>query len=381
MVIGIVIALVEKHRIPVALALITLCREFLVTACAWWRPRRASSSPRQRRQVKTVTQLIALGLLPRRPDGLPGRALPAALGRLGLREPRPTGGLHHLHRRHVLSVWSGYRYISRNSAWCSATTSRGMKLEQPAMDQVPPHRDRGRAGATLGPLGSACSRRRAPGVPLAGVLYFALCFATWGSPATWSQRDRRPTSRWVSAARRRMRLGRRDPGEVILDEFVAMPLCFLGWQWIPAGPLPFLGPVSFLCWRASRSSASTTSQAPRIIDSLQELPGGWGVVAGRHGGRARDVRDAPPRPRPLGLVCLPAPASRIQGSACRLSTGHLHQDALAQHVDRDHDPRGIGGIVHKALQPVERRPRPRGRGGPGEQRHAPSARTPEATWP
>src|ERR1035438_5194885 len=32
-----------------------------------------------------------------------------------------------------------------------------------------------------------------------------------------------------------VRLGRHDPGEVILDEFVAMPLCFLGWQWI-VGP-------------------------------------------------------------------------------------------------------------------------------------------------
>ena len=31
------------------------------------------------------------------------------------------------------------------------------------------------------------------------------------------------------------RLGRRDPGEVVLDEFVAIPLCFLGWPALEPG--------------------------------------------------------------------------------------------------------------------------------------------------
>jgi len=62
MVIGIVIALVEKHQIPLALALITLCREFLVTAMRMVAASKgvvvaADSAGKS----KTLTQLVALG--------------------------------------------------------------------------------------------------------------------------------------------------------------------------------------------------------------------------------------------------------------------------------------------------------------------------------
>jgi phosphatidylglycerophosphatase A len=73
------------------------------------------------------------------------------------------------------------------------------------------------------------------------------------------------------------RLGRRDPGEVILDEFAAMPLCFLGWpalaQVLPSWAAPwavFL--AGFLLFRLFDIAK------PLGIRKLQDLPGGWGIV-------------------------------------------------------------------------------------------------------
>ena len=62
MVMGIVIALVEKREIPVPLALITLCREFLITGMRMVAASKgivvaADSGGKS----KTLTQLIALG--------------------------------------------------------------------------------------------------------------------------------------------------------------------------------------------------------------------------------------------------------------------------------------------------------------------------------
>ena len=96
------------------------------------------------------------------------------------------------------------------------------------------------AFARVGPFGRA---RYAPG--------------TWGSVAEF-------------------RLGRRDPGEVVLDEFVAMPLCFFGWQRLTIGDLPwppwaiFLG--GFALFRLYDVSK------PLGINKLQDLPAGWGVA-------------------------------------------------------------------------------------------------------
>jgi CDP-diacylglycerol--glycerol-3-phosphate 3-phosphatidyltransferase len=116
MVMGIVIALVEKHQIALALALITLCREFLITGMRMVAASRgvvvaADSGGKS----KTVTQLIALGFYLGAPmvllDGssffhwdasrLTGYILQA-------------GGIVFLAGT-VLSVWSGYRYIARNA--------------------------------------------------------------------------------------------------------------------------------------------------------------------------------------------------------------------------------------------------------------------------
>jgi CDP-diacylglycerol---glycerol-3-phosphate 3-phosphatidyltransferase len=116
MVIGVVIALVDKHEIPVALALITLCREFLVTGMRMVAASKgvvvvADSGGK----TKTVTQLIALGFF----LGAPmvsrdcyhlfhwdGSSIAALIGRVGFWIF--VAGT-------ALSVWSGYRYMSRNA--------------------------------------------------------------------------------------------------------------------------------------------------------------------------------------------------------------------------------------------------------------------------
>jgi len=69
------------------------------------------------------------------------------------------------------------------------------------------------------------------------------------------------------------RLGRRDPGEVILDEFIVMPLCFLGWP-VLAVSLPNW--IIFLAGFALFRLFDIIK--PFGIKRLQTLPGGWGVV-------------------------------------------------------------------------------------------------------
>ncbi len=68
-------------------------------------------------------------------------------------------------------------------------------------------------------------------------------------------------------------MGRKDPGEVILDEFVAMPLCFLGWpllvhRW-PIWAVLLAGFALFRFFDILK---------PLGISKLQAIRGGWGVV-------------------------------------------------------------------------------------------------------
>ena len=78
---------------------------------------------------------------------------------------------------------------------------------------------------------------------------------------------------WICAAAERG-LGRSDPGEVILDEVVAMPLCFLGWARLESSAAPWLlFAVGFALFRLFDIAK------PLGIARLQRLPGGWGVMA------------------------------------------------------------------------------------------------------
>lgn len=127
--------------------------------------------------------------------------------------------------------------------------------------------------ATLGPVGT---RLPAPGTwgSVAGLLYFTVLFYPlgWFGNVLLSA-----VGAYVAIAicgEAEFRLGRRDPGEVVLDEFVAMPLCFLGWPALTATLPPW---AVFLAGFALFRLFDIAK--PLGIRRLQELPGGWGVVA------------------------------------------------------------------------------------------------------
>ncbi len=128
--------------------------------------------------------------------------------------------------------------------------------------------------ATLGPLGA---RLPAPGTwgSLAGLLYFALLFrdARWEVIFAWSVLLSYAAVAFCGDAARR--LGKQDPGEVILDEFAVMPLVFLGWRAGYAAHLPD--------WAALLAGFALFRfydiLKPLGIARLQRWPGGWGIVA------------------------------------------------------------------------------------------------------
>jgi phosphatidylglycerophosphatase A len=151
-----------------------------------------------------------------------------------------------------------------------------MRLRQPIWSRFLPTKIV-LAVARVGPCGRM---RKAPGTwgSLAGLLYQLLIF----HPLDW---------RWVVlfcsigiwfavgiCGEAEFRLGKRDPGEIVLDEFVVMPLCFIGWPHV-ASVLP--------AWATPWSVYFTGFALFRLFDilkplgisKLQDLEGGWGVVA------------------------------------------------------------------------------------------------------
>jgi phosphatidylglycerophosphatase A len=150
--------------------------------------------------------------------------------------------------------------------------------------------------AMLGPLG----RLPAPGTwgSLAGWLYFVVVFLRFGgSPAHPFES---PAALFIATillslfggylavalcGEAEFRLGVRDPGGVILDEFVAMPLCFLGLpQLVHALPEALrVGAVPLALLIVSAAGLALFRlfdiAKPFGIAKLQDLPGGWGIVA------------------------------------------------------------------------------------------------------
>lgn len=130
------------------------------------------------------------------------------------------------------------------------------------------------AVSTLGPLGM---KLPAPGTwgSLAGLLYFTVFFrhARWEVVFAWAVVTSLLAVPLTGEASRRM--GRPDPGEVNLDEFVVMPLVFLGWRAGHAAALPE--------WAALLAGFGLFRLydilKPFGISRLQRLPGGWGIVA------------------------------------------------------------------------------------------------------
>ncbi|WP_438482817.1 phosphatidylglycerophosphatase A family protein [Oleiharenicola lentus] len=128
--------------------------------------------------------------------------------------------------------------------------------------------------ATLGPLGT---RLPAPGTwgSLAGLLYTLLVFrsARWEVTVVWTVILSYIAVAFTGEAGRR--LGKEDPGEIVLDEFIVIPLVFLGWR---AGYL-----AGFAEWKVAIAGFALFRLfdilKPFGIAKLQRWPGGWGVVA------------------------------------------------------------------------------------------------------
>lgn len=146
-----------------------------------------------------------------------------------------------------------------------------MRLAHPAWPRFLP-RDLVLGLATLGPIGR---RLPAPGTwgSLAGLLYFAVFFYRTSIGGILIASVIGAYLAVVFCGEAELRLRKKDPGEIILDEFIVMPLCFLGWRTLPAAlPAWAVLLAGFALFRFF------DVLKPLGISRLQSLPGGWGVV-------------------------------------------------------------------------------------------------------
>ena len=147
-----------------------------------------------------------------------------------------------------------------------------MKLEQP----IWPRFLSTTTVLTLARLGPVGERLPAPGTwgSVAGLLYFTVFFL--GRVELVGNLFLSAIGSYLAVAicgEAEFRLAKKDPGEVILDEFVAMPLCFLGWPFLVAkAPVWAVLLAGFALFRFF------DILKPLGISKLQDLPSGWGVV-------------------------------------------------------------------------------------------------------
>jgi phosphatidylglycerophosphatase A len=128
--------------------------------------------------------------------------------------------------------------------------------------------------ATLGPLGR---KLPAPGTwgSLAGVFYWWLLFREVNWPLALSVTVILSYVGVAFTGEGGRRLGKEDPGEIVFDEFIVIPLVFLGWR------VGYLG--QFAAWQVAIAGFALFRffdiLKPLGISKLQDLPGGWGVMA------------------------------------------------------------------------------------------------------
>ena len=128
--------------------------------------------------------------------------------------------------------------------------------------------------ATLGPVGKTMP---APGTwgSVAGVLFFIFCCNSMSDVELVIAAALVGYFAVGICGQAEVIMKRRDPGEVILDEVAAIPLCLIGWREIAVpGFLGYMGVIAaaFVLFRFY------DIRKPWVINSLQELPGGWGIV-------------------------------------------------------------------------------------------------------
>lgn len=128
--------------------------------------------------------------------------------------------------------------------------------------------------ATLGPVGG---RLPAPGTmgSIAGLIWYTLVFHHLGLIGFIVLFL---ITCYLAAAicgEAEIRMGKRDPGEINLDEFVAVPLCFFGLQ----GAIAQLGSWAWILLVAGFGLFRLFDiLKPLGIRGLQNLPGGIGVL-------------------------------------------------------------------------------------------------------
>lgn len=130
---------------------------------------------------------------------------------------------------------------------------------------------------------------KAPGTfgSLVGVLWFVALFSTGSWLWFWSGTALGAAFSVWACGRAEKILGRHDPGSVVLDEIVALPLAYGGW---------LLGHASDRAWRFPATDETSVAAwaawiaagfglfrlfdiwKPWPIRRLQDLPGGWGVT-------------------------------------------------------------------------------------------------------
>lgn len=126
--------------------------------------------------------------------------------------------------------------------------------------------------ATLGPIGNI---KFAPGTwgTVAGVIWFSVAYWKLNYLATLLFAF---LSLYIAIQvcwEAEIRLGLRDPGKIVLDEFVAIPFCFIGLQPLLHSSIAWLVVLmGFLLFRLF------DIWKPFGIKRLQDYPGGLGVV-------------------------------------------------------------------------------------------------------
>lgn len=127
--------------------------------------------------------------------------------------------------------------------------------------------------ATLGPAGRV---RKGPGTvgSLAGILWFTLFFVHATPLGYLLLGGMSIAAAVLFCGEAEIRLRKIDPGEIVLDEFVAIPVCFLGMQPYLLEARPWL---VILCGFALFRLFDIIK--PFGIKRLQRYEGGWGVVA------------------------------------------------------------------------------------------------------
>ncbi|MBI3885530.1 MAG: CDP-diacylglycerol--glycerol-3-phosphate 3-phosphatidyltransferase [Opitutae bacterium] len=114
MVIGIMIALVDKHQLPVSWALLTMCREFLISGMRMVAASKGVVVAADKGgKTKTVTQLIALGFLLAVPMVQEDWARFAPFDLSAVAEWTHWVGLLSFVAGTFFALWSGYRYFTR----------------------------------------------------------------------------------------------------------------------------------------------------------------------------------------------------------------------------------------------------------------------------